>query len=91
MRKDEERLVDILESIRKIERYAARGHDAFVRDELLQTWIIHHIEIIGEAAKGISPPLQMGHQRSPGKRLRLSGTNLFTSTSPWMSRRFGAS
>ena len=43
MRRDEERLRDILHAIEKIEQYAARGHEALRSDELLQTWIVHHI------------------------------------------------
>jgi uncharacterized protein with HEPN domain len=44
------RLVDMLEAIERIERYAARGRRAFEDDELIQTWVIHHLQIIGEAA-----------------------------------------
>ena len=53
MRREPERLRDILEAIAKIEAYAARGRDAFDADELIQTWIIHHIAIIGEAARAL--------------------------------------
>ena len=51
MRDDRERLLDILEAIERIERYAARGREAFENDELLQTWVVHHVQIIGEAAR----------------------------------------
>ena len=37
MRDDRERLLDILEAIDQIEKYAARGREAFERDELIQT------------------------------------------------------
>jgi len=47
MRNDRHRLVDILEAIEKIERYAAKGKDAFDSDELIQVWIIHYLQIIG--------------------------------------------
>lgn len=43
----------MLEAIERIERYAERGRSAFEQDELLQTWIIHHLEILGEAAARI--------------------------------------
>lgn len=49
MRNPKERLLDILDAITKIERYAARGREAFERDELIQVWILHHLQIIGEA------------------------------------------
>ena len=54
MRDDRERLFDIIESIERIQKYAARGREAFESDELIQTWIVHHIQIIGEAAGKIS-------------------------------------
>jgi len=37
MRDDRRRLLDILEAIEYIERYVARGREAFERDELIQT------------------------------------------------------
>ncbi|MBN1322420.1 MAG: DUF86 domain-containing protein [Methanotrichaceae archaeon] len=50
MRDPYERLMDILDAIDRIERYAARGRDALEIDELVQVWMVHHIQIIGEAA-----------------------------------------
>lgn len=54
MRDPAERLQDILEAIDRIERYAARGREAFEREELIQNWIVRHLQIIGEAARAIS-------------------------------------
>lgn len=54
MRRDSERLKDILEAIKNIEKYASRGKKVFERDELIQVWIIHHLQIIGEAASAMS-------------------------------------
>jgi uncharacterized protein with HEPN domain len=50
MRDDRERLRDMLEAISQIEKYAIQGKDRFIGDELIQTWMIHHLMIIGEAA-----------------------------------------
>jgi len=50
MRDPRDRLRDILDAIAKIERYAARGREAFEQDELIQTWVLYHIQLIGEAA-----------------------------------------
>jgi uncharacterized protein with HEPN domain len=47
----------MLEAIENIERYAIRGKEAFERDELLQNWIVHHLQIIGEAARVIPQDL----------------------------------
>ena len=37
MRSDKERLIDIQEAIIKIEKYAIKGQDVFIKDELIQT------------------------------------------------------
>jgi uncharacterized protein with HEPN domain len=50
MRTPEERLKDILEAITNIERYTVRGQEAFEQDELIQTWVLYHFQLIGEAA-----------------------------------------
>ena len=55
MRREPERLRDILEAIAKIGEYADRGREAFDADELIQTWVVHHITIIGEAARSLPP------------------------------------
>lgn len=54
MRDDRERLHDILEAISQIERYASQGKQAFETDELIQVWIVHHLQIVGEAAASLS-------------------------------------
>lgn len=50
MRDRRERLLDMLEAIERIERYAAKGRAEFEKDELIQTWVVHHLQIVGEAA-----------------------------------------
>ena len=55
MRDDRERLRDVLEAIDRIEKYSCRGRSAFYGDELIQTWIIHHLITIGEACRSLSP------------------------------------
>jgi uncharacterized protein with HEPN domain len=42
MRSDRERLLDILEAIERIEKYAAQGKDAFLSDERIQNWMVNH-------------------------------------------------
>lgn len=53
MRDPKERLRDILDAIAAIERYRDRKKADFEADELLQSWFVRHLEIIGEAAKGV--------------------------------------
>jgi uncharacterized protein with HEPN domain len=54
VRDDRVRLEDIVEAAEAIEKYAARGRPAFEQDELIQSWIVHHLQNIGEAARGLS-------------------------------------
>lgn len=61
MRDDRERLLDIQEAIERIEKYTVRGREAFEQDELIQTWVIHHLQIIGEAVRAFSPELVQQH------------------------------
>lgn len=51
MRDPAERLRDILEAITAIERHSNCEKRAFEHDELLQTWFVRHLQIIGEAAR----------------------------------------
>jgi uncharacterized protein with HEPN domain len=48
-----ERLRDILEAIAAIERHQDGDKTAFEADELLQTWFLRHLQIIGEAARAL--------------------------------------
>ncbi len=65
MRDPKERLADILEAIARIERYAARGRAAFEQDELIQVWIVHHPQIIGEAAARLGRDFHAAHPEVP--------------------------
>ena len=65
MRSDRERLSDILEAIERIEKYASRGRTDFDGNELLQNWMISHIQILGEAARGVSSAYQEKHPEIP--------------------------
>ncbi len=63
MRDDPERVLDILEAIERIEKVAVRGRAYFYNDEMAQVWVIHHLLILGEAVRGISPEFR---DRNPG-------------------------
>ena len=61
MRDDGERLRDVLEAIERIDRYAARGRETLGNEELLQTWVVHHLMILGEACRGLSADFRARH------------------------------
>lgn len=65
MRSERERLLDILEAIERIEKYAAEGRSAFEADELIQNWMVNHISVIGEACRSLSPEFQAHHANVP--------------------------
>jgi uncharacterized protein with HEPN domain len=69
LRSDRERLFDILESVERIEAQAARGRAAFVDDELAQTAVVRWVEIIGEAARGLSEELRQAHPEVPWRQM----------------------
>lgn len=54
MRDDSERIRDIQECLEKIDKYSVRGEKEFLENELIQTWIIHNLQIIGEASRATS-------------------------------------
>jgi uncharacterized protein with HEPN domain len=53
LRDPAERLRDVLESITAIQRHSNCTKQAFEQDELLQTWFLRHLQIIGEAVRSI--------------------------------------
>jgi uncharacterized protein with HEPN domain len=58
MRDPKERLRDMLEAIEYIERYAVQGREVFEQDELIQNWMVRHLQIIGEAARALPQDVQ---------------------------------
>ena len=58
MRDDRERFVHLREAIERIDKYAAAGRSALEHDAPIQTWVIDLLQIIGEAARALSPELR---------------------------------
>ena len=69
MRDDRARLEDILQAISSIARYASRGGLAFDRNELVQSWMVYHLTLIGEAAARLSPGVRDRHPEVPWPRV----------------------
>jgi uncharacterized protein with HEPN domain len=69
MRKDLDRLRDIIEAIEAIERHTLRNRDNFDRDELVRVWCLRHLEIIGEAAARISEALRLRYRNMPWREV----------------------
>src|SRR2546422_10052499 len=69
MNRDQERLFDILECVDRIQKYTAQGRDRYVRDELIQNWIVHHLQVIGEASRNISENFKQEHAEVPWEKI----------------------
>lgn len=69
MRDERERLLDILEAIERIEKYAILGQETFEQSELIQTWILYHLQIIGEAARTLSNAIKQQHPEIPWPKI----------------------
>jgi uncharacterized protein with HEPN domain len=69
MRDDSERLRDILEAIARIEKYASQGRNAVEPNELLQVWIVHHLQIIGEAVRSLSSATRTSYSQIPWSQI----------------------
>lgn len=64
MRRDLERLQDVIDAIDRIQQYT-QSRAAFDADPLVQVWAIHHLEIIGEACRALSDALRGRHPEVP--------------------------
>ncbi len=69
MRDDTQLLLDILEAISRIEQYSSRGKDAFEGDELVQNWIVNHLQVIGEAARSLSADFREANKDVPWAKI----------------------
>ncbi|MBN2224888.1 MAG: DUF86 domain-containing protein [Deltaproteobacteria bacterium] len=65
MRDDSARLSDILEAIEAIQRKTVVDKETFKHDEMIQVWVVHHIQIIGEAAAALSKEFRERHTDIP--------------------------
>jgi uncharacterized protein with HEPN domain len=69
VRRDDERLADIIEAADKIAVRAAKGRAAFDADEDTQIVLVHLIQVIGEAASGLSDGFVVQHPEVPWRQI----------------------
>jgi len=69
-RSDLDLMQDILEAVRRILGYCAgMDRDAFLSDQKTQDAVVRNVEIVGEAAKGLSAQTRERHAEIPWKDL----------------------
>jgi uncharacterized protein with HEPN domain len=54
LRDDRARLRDISLAIDRIQAETEGGQDAFRDDLKLQVWVLYHLQVVGEACRGLS-------------------------------------
>ncbi|MGH3899137.1 MAG: HepT-like ribonuclease domain-containing protein [Pseudonocardiaceae bacterium] len=69
MRSDPDRVQDILEAIERVERHTGGGRAAFDTDELIQVWVVRHLQIIGEAASRLSDDARSRQPDIPWRKI----------------------
>ena len=84
MRKDMDRLHDMMEAIGAIERHTQGGREAFDNGELVRVWCLRHLEAVGEASARRSETLRARYPEVPWREIIGMRTMLihgyFTST-----------
>lgn len=62
-------LTDIKDAIDRVLSYTAGGRETFLADLMMQDAVIRNIEIMGEAAKGVSQITRGTHPEIPWKKI----------------------
>lgn len=70
MRDHRERLRDIQEAISQIQKYSKQGKEDFFEEELIQVWIIHHLQITGEASSAIPDDFKALYSEIPWQDIK---------------------
>jgi uncharacterized protein with HEPN domain len=67
MRRDLERLQDIWDAIERIQSRV--DLDRIEDDEMLQVWVLYHMQIIGEAARALSSEIKQNYSQVPWSKI----------------------
>ena len=70
MWRDEAYLLDMLLAARKIQKFAEEANwEDFRANEVLQNATMHLVQIIGEAARSVSPEIKAAHPQIPWQEI----------------------
>ncbi len=82
MRRDDERLADILEVAQKIALRTAKGRSASDADEDTQIVLLHLIQVIGEATAGLSHGFIAQHPEVPWRQIIATRNRVAAAVTP---------
>ena len=69
MRRDDERLADIVEACQKIGDRAVLGREHFDTHEDVRLALVHLVQLVGEAASGLSDAVVSAHAELPWRQV----------------------
>lgn len=69
MRDSYELLLDVQEAITNIFEFTKDGWDSVERDKLVRVWVIHHLEIVGEAIRSVPQEFRILHPEIPWRQI----------------------
>jgi len=69
VRDDQEKLLDIVEEIKLIEKYLELGRKEYDRSDLIQTWMVKRLENIAEACRVLSKEFRLQHPEIPWEKI----------------------
>jgi uncharacterized protein with HEPN domain len=77
MRRDSERLADIMEACASVSEYLeSRSSMDFLSDNLFRDAVIRQLTIVGEAAANVSPELKARHPEIPDTAWQVAARHL---------------
>lgn len=69
MKEDRVYLSHIRDAIERIDAFTSGGRDQFLTDPMVQDAVVRNLEVLGEAAKGLSEDLRMANPEVPWKQI----------------------
>jgi uncharacterized protein with HEPN domain len=67
MNDDATRIKHILDCVKRIQEWTVNGREAFLEDEMMQSAVVHELEVIGEATKALTRDYRDAHPQIPWK------------------------
>jgi uncharacterized protein with HEPN domain len=69
VRSDQAWLLDVVDAIDRIDRYLPASRASFDRDERTQVWMVHQLQVIGEACGKLSETFRARHPEVPWRAI----------------------